>query len=222
MNDEDEWTDDGRGGDLSTDSDSYFDGGDGDLTTDSDASDLFTESDSDDEGKGATLDTSRYLVVKKVGAGSTATALLCLDLVEANRPVILKNTQKSRFRSLPFNPLARALASHPQGPAAEIAVLKRLDSPNVIRLFNVVDHPDAPTVSLVLEYAPGGDLRAQIERGHMDADGNKRRGIDPERMWSWSRDVVNGVAYMHRAGGGPPRPQADQRVHRRGLTRQDR
>ena len=200
MNDEDEWTDDGRGGDLSTDSDSYFDGGDGDLTTDSDASDLFTESDSDDEGKGATLDTSRYLVVKKVGAGSTATALLCLDLVEANRPVILKNTQKSRFRSLPFNPLARALARHPQGPAAEIAVLKRLDSPNVIRLFNVVDHPDAPTVSLVLEYAPGGDLRAQIERGHMDADGNKRRGIDPERMWSWSRDVVNGVAYMHRAG----------------------
>ena len=46
MNDEDEWTDDGRGCDLSTDSDSYFDGGDGDLTTDSDASDLFTESDS--------------------------------------------------------------------------------------------------------------------------------------------------------------------------------
>ena len=100
----DEWTDDGRGGDLSTDSDSYFDGGDGDLTTESDASDLFTESDSDDEGKGATLDTSRYLVVKKVGMGSTATALLCLDLVEANRPVILKNTQKSRFRSLPSNP----------------------------------------------------------------------------------------------------------------------
>ena len=67
MSDEDEWTDDGRGGDLSTDSDSYFDGGDGDLTTDSDASDLFTESDSDDDEKGATLDTSRYLVVKKEG-----------------------------------------------------------------------------------------------------------------------------------------------------------
>ena len=89
MSEDDAWTDDGRAGDLTTDSDSYFGGGDGDLTTDSDADDLFTESDSDDEGGGrskrcATLDTSRYLLVRKVGVGTTATALLCLDLVEAN------------------------------------------------------------------------------------------------------------------------------------------
>lgn len=204
MSEDDAWTDDGRAGDLTTDSDSYFGGGDGDLTTDSDADDLFTESDSDEEGGGrskrcATLDTSRYLLVRKVGVGTTATALLCLDLVEANRPVILKNTQKSRFRSLP-NPSSTELSRHPLGYLGEIAVLKKLESPNIIRLFNVVDHPDAPTVSLVLEYAPGGDLRTYIGRGHLDTDGKPRPGIDPERMWSWSRDVVNGMAYMHRAG----------------------
>ena len=78
--------------------------------------------------------------------------------------MILKNTQKSRFRSLP-NPSSTELSRHPLGYLGEIAVLKKLESPNIIRLFNVVDHPDAPTVSLVLEYAPGGDLRAQIGRG---------------------------------------------------------
>ena len=133
MSEDDEWTDDGRAGDLTTDSDSYFGGGNGDLTTDSDADDLFTESDSDEEGGGrskrcATLDTSRYLVVRKVGVGTTATALLCLDLVEANRPVILKNTQKSRFRSLP-NPSSTELSRHPLGYLGEIAVLKKLSNP---------------------------------------------------------------------------------------------
>ena len=180
MSEDDAWTDDGRAGDLTTDSDSYFGGGDGDLTTDSDADDLFTESDSDEEGGGrskrcATLDTSRYLLVRKVGVGTTATALLCLDLVEANRPVILKNTQKSHFRSLP-NPSSTELSRHPLGYLGEIAVLKKLESPNIIRLFNVVDHPDAPTVSLVLEYAPGGDLRAQTLRATSTPTVSRARG----------------------------------------------
>jgi hypothetical protein len=41
--------------------------------------------------KEAPLD-GRYLLVKKIGEGATATAHLCLDLAEGNRAVILKNT----------------------------------------------------------------------------------------------------------------------------------
>ena len=42
--------------------------------------------------------------------------------------MILKNTQKSRFRSLP-NPSSTELSRHPLGYLGEIAVLKKLEIP---------------------------------------------------------------------------------------------
>ena len=204
MSEDDEWTDDGRAGDLTTDSDSYFGGGNGDLTTDSDADDLFTESDSDDEGGGrskrcATLDTSRYLVVRKVGVGTTATALLCLDLVEANRPVILKNTQKSRFRSLP-NPSSTELSRHPLGYLGR-SPSSRSSNPQTSSVCSTSwITPTRRPCPWSWSTPPAGTCARRSPRATSTPRHVSRAGIDPERMWSWSRDVVNGMAYMHRAG----------------------
>lgn len=172
--------------------------------------DFVTESDSDD-GDGVETETpldGRYLLVKKIGEGATASANLCLDLAEGNRPVILKNTDKRKFRALPkpdqsLLQVDGAAAAALAGPMAEIAVLKKLSHVNVIRLYEVVDDPASITVSLVLEYANGGDLGYQIaltNAAAAAASGSSRGGVHPKRLWSWCRDIVSGLAYMHKQG----------------------
>ena len=169
--------------------------------------DFVTESDSDDDGDGkdknAPLD-GRYLLVKKIGEGATASANLCLDIAEGNRAVILKNTEKKKFRALP-KPGQLSQTMNSAGPMVEIAVLKKLTHVNVIRLYNVVDDPTSPTVSLVLEYANGGDLGQQIKNAaaHPETLGwhdGVPGGMHPRRVWYWCRDVVSGLAYMHKQG----------------------
>ena len=139
----------------------------------------------------------RYVFVKKVGEGATATAFLCLDVAEGSRAVILKRCARAKFRALPRPgaPAPRAAAHE-----AEIAVLKKLSSahPNIISLLGVVDDPASPTVALVLEYANGGDLKRRVQRDARVDDGYP--GVRPDTLWDWARDLVNGLAYMHKHG----------------------
>ena len=139
----------------------------------------------------------RYVFVKKVGEGATATAFLCLDVAEGSRAVILKRCARAKFRALPRPgaPAPRAAAHE-----AEIAVLKKLSSahPNIISLLGVVDDPASPTVALVLEYANGGDLKRRVLRDARVDDGYP--GVRPDTLWDWARDLVNGLAYMHKHG----------------------
>ena len=169
---------------------------------DDDEYDFVTESDSDEEADagGRSID-GRYLLVKKIGEGATASAHLCLDLAGANRPVIVKNTEKKKFRAIPQPGLARAKSKAvlQGGPMAEIAVLKKLSHSNVIKLFNVFDDPGSPYVSLVLEYASGGDLGEKIKKGRED-NNSGGLAVHPQQLWSWCRDVVCGVAYLHKQG----------------------
>jgi serine/threonine protein kinase/CRP-like cAMP-binding protein len=140
---------------------------------------------------------SRYVFVKKVGEGATATAFLCLDVADGSRAVILKKCARAKFRALPRPgaPAPRAVAHE-----AEIAVLKKLSSahPNIIDLLGVVDDPASPTVALVLEYANGGDLKRRVAADALVDDGHP--GVRPETLWDWARDLVNGLAYMHKHG----------------------
>ena len=139
----------------------------------------------------------RYVFVKEVGEGATATAFLCLDVAEGSRAVILKRCARAKFRALPRPgaPAPRAAAHE-----AEIAVLKKLSSahPNIISLLGVVDDPASPTVALVLEYANGGDLKRRVQRDARVDDGYP--GVRPDTLWDWARDLVNGLAYMHKHG----------------------
>ena len=140
---------------------------------------------------------SRYVFVKKVGEGATATAFLCLDVTDGSRAVILKKCARAKFRALPRPgaPAPRAAAHE-----AEIAVLKKLSfaHPNIIDLLGVVDDPASPTVALVLEYANGGDLKRRVAADASVDDGHP--GVRPETLWDWARDLVNGLAYMHKHG----------------------
>ena len=73
----------------------------------------------------------------------------------------------------------------------EIVVMKRLDHPNCVRLFEVIDDPEHDELYLVMEFVDGGDLSAPIKKKLFTTE-------DTLRMWM--RDVVLGLEHLHNSG----------------------
>ena len=151
----------------------------------------------------------RFLFVEKIGEGATSSAFLCLDLAERGRAVVLKRCPRAKFRSLAPPPSARA--APPGGgalptppPAAHGSRSRRSRSlclaPEHSQPLLRRGRPRLPHVALVLEYADGGDLKSAVAAFAAADDDAAFPGIPPERLWEWARDIVKGLAYMHRQG----------------------
>ncbi|KAL9083147.1 MAG: hypothetical protein Q9159_005965 [Coniocarpon cinnabarinum] len=71
----------------------------------------------------------------------------------------------------------------------EIAILKQLDHPNIVHLYEMVetDH----TIGIILEYASGGELFDYIL---------KKRHLDDNQARRLFAQLVSGVGYLHRNG----------------------
>ncbi|KAK7588124.1 hypothetical protein V9T40_005369 [Parthenolecanium corni] len=69
----------------------------------------------------------------------------------------------------------------------EIAVLKKLDHPNVVKLIEVLDDPDEDHLYLVFELLERGEVM-QIPTDEPLAE---------EQAWHYFRDVVLGLEYLH-------------------------
>ncbi len=85
----------------------------------------------------------------------------------------------------------------------EIAIMKKLLHPNILRLFEVLDDPKVNKMYLLLEYMKRGDLVNVLK---------KRGGVDPNaavtaetqfsplsdfEVWNITRQLVAGIRYLH-------------------------
>lgn len=68
----------------------------------------------------------------------------------------------------------------------EIQSLRQLRHPNVIRIIDVVDHPDS--VVFIMEFAAGGELRGYIEG---------RRFLSEDESRVFFKQIVRAVHYIH-------------------------
>ncbi|KAI8053251.1 kinase-like domain-containing protein [Syncephalis plumigaleata] len=75
----------------------------------------------------------------------------------------------------------------------EIAILKKCRHPNVVRLIEVIDDPQARKIYLVLELLDGGEVRWK----QPDSDLPLLSQSDTRRIF---RDVVLGLEYLHHQG----------------------
>ncbi|KAL7419884.1 hypothetical protein Q5752_005800 [Cryptotrichosporon argae] len=78
----------------------------------------------------------------------------------------------------------------------EIAVMKKLDHPNIICLYEAISVPNADALFLVLEYLPGGTLM-HVEPGCTAARGPP---FDRERAREYFRQLCLGLEYLHENG----------------------
>lgn len=70
----------------------------------------------------------------------------------------------------------------------EINIMKRLNHPNIVKLFEVIDDPNDDKIYMVMEYVKGGPvMNVQVES----------EPLPEEKAKKYFCDVVKGLEYMH-------------------------
>ncbi|KAG8226889.1 hypothetical protein J437_LFUL005648 [Ladona fulva] len=83
------------------------------------------------------------------------------------------------------------LAPHRKSPLErvyrEIAILKKLDHPNVVKLYEVLDDEVEDTIYLVFEWLEKGEILT------IPTD----KPLEEQVAWTYFRDIVKGIEYLH-------------------------
>jgi len=73
----------------------------------------------------------------------------------------------------------------------EIKLMKQIDHPNCVQLFEVIDDEQRDELYLVMEFIDGGDLDFPI---------SKKIFVPGEQLRKWTRDLTLGLEYLHLMG----------------------
>jgi [calcium/calmodulin-dependent protein kinase] kinase len=120
---------------------------------------------------------NQYIIVKDLGVGVHAKVALGLHIQE--------------------NLLYAIKVSHRNAAVAEtavrkeIAILKKLNHKNVLKLYEVIDDQKTNELLLVLEYASSGPIFTRYDK----------RPLREPLIHRYIRDVLQGLDYLHHAAG---------------------
>ncbi|XP_050502201.1 calcium/calmodulin-dependent protein kinase kinase 1 isoform X1 [Diabrotica virgifera virgifera] len=150
------------------------------------------------EKSGMYLQLNQYRLMDSIGQGSYGIVKLAYN-EEDDTHYAMKILSKKKLlkkagmfgRLPPVRKDGRSNSSpinHPfQKVYREIAILKKLDHPNVVKLVEVLDDPVEDHLYLVFELLEGG----QVLEIPTDTP------LDEDKAWTYFRDVVLGIEYLH-------------------------
>eukprot|EP00760_Papus_ankaliazontas_P007832 PhM_4_TR13552/c0_g1_i1/m.104365/K07359/CAMKK2; calcium/calmodulin-dependent protein kinase kinase 2 len=73
----------------------------------------------------------------------------------------------------------------------EISIMKALNHPNIIKIYAVIDDPDAAKLYLIMEFLQGGQVY------HVDMDGSPSEPVEKERLKKHIVGIARGLQYLH-------------------------
>lgn len=112
---------------------------------------------------------------------------LCLD-TSLNRQVAIKVMNKDRLKRkfITRQVTAYTLLEN------EIAILKKLDHPNVVQVYEIINDPQCSKAHIVMEYMSEGSLHSLVKNG---------KTLSAELCWKYFREVLEGLEYCHEVAG---------------------
>uniref|UniRef100_A0A7G3AE88 calcium/calmodulin-dependent protein kinase n=1 Tax=Lutzomyia longipalpis TaxID=7200 RepID=A0A7G3AE88_LUTLO len=140
------------------------------------------------EQSGSFLQLNQYKLLDSIGQGSYGLVKLAYSeedsthyamKILSKRKLLRKAGILSRGPRKPTSPLDRVYK--------EIAVLKKLDHPNVVKLIEVMDDPLEDSLYLAFELVQQGEVLS------IPTD----KPLSEERCWSVFRDSLLGLEYLH-------------------------
>ena len=141
-----------------------------------------------------------YVIVKEIGRGATGKVKLAYNTAE-DKLMALKIIPRRR------NPLAETGGS---SSIREVSLLKRLDHPRIVRLYEVIDDPSSAKVYLAMQYVDGGHLgqhrmhllspRASSVAANREIPTTRYAPVDPPTLLRYARDVLKALVHLHRHG----------------------
>lgn len=149
------------------------------------------------EKLGHYLQLNQYKLLDSIGQGSYGVVKLAYNQ-EDNTHYAMKILSKKKlfkksgmFGRMPPKKDGRSNSSPVNHPLEkvyrEIAILKKLNHPNIVKLVEVLDDPDEDHLYLAFELLD----RGQVLEVPTD------QPLDEEKAWNYFRDVVLGIEYLH-------------------------
>eukprot|EP01039_Chlorochromonas_danica_P003691 gene3691-4038_t len=145
---------------------------------------------------------NNYILLETLGTGSYGEVRLCKDRTNEKLFAIkiiskdfLKKRKAGKTDETYFEDIKR-----------EIAIMKKLLHPNILRLFEVLDDPRVNKIYLVLEYVKMGDLVNILKKRsemNKDKEKDKEKGDDSFtpltdlEVWNILRQLIAGIRYLH-------------------------
>ncbi|KAJ3314871.1 hypothetical protein HDV04_005292 [Boothiomyces sp. JEL0838] len=160
---------------------------------------------------------NQYTITKQLGSGSFGTVHLAYD-ADNDRKVAIKECSKSKLRKQKNQALGvfpgrgrgrgggvgrrvtvsrPAQVAPPQNPIdlvrGEIAILKKLNHPNIVKLYEVLDDPKQDSLFMVFELCEKGAV--------MDVSMDKSvKPLDIKVARKYFQQLILGIEYLHEHG----------------------
>lgn len=131
---------------------------------------------------------NQYVVIKDLGQGAFGKVKLCLN-THTNRLCALKCINRRSLRRKFGLGLARGGTGADTGLQREIAIMKKLVHPNVVRLYEVIDDTTGQYMFMALEYVPGGPVYDPTRYGG--------EGMGEELARHYLREICRGLDFLH-------------------------
>ena len=138
---------------------------------------------------------NNYILLDTLGNGSYGVVRMCKDRI-TDHLYAIKIISRDMLRKKKSGHTTETFLADIQ---REIAIMKKLDHPNVLRLFEVLDDPKVNKLYLVLEYMKKGDLINVLKTREGVSENGKEAFIplSDRQLWNIFRQVVSGVIYLH-------------------------
>ncbi|XP_061197080.1 calcium/calmodulin-dependent protein kinase kinase 1-like isoform X1 [Saccostrea echinata] len=148
------------------------------------------------DGADGYVQLNQYKLKNEIGKGSYGIVKLAYneqDDVHYAMKILSKSRLKKKagfFRRPPPSRDGKQVA-RPLAPMdrvyREIAILKKLDHPNVVRLVEVLDDPNEDNLYMAFELVEKGEV--------LEVPTDKP--LSEEQAWSFMRDIILGTEYLH-------------------------
>nr|CAG4717460.1 unnamed protein product [Naegleria fowleri] len=134
-----------------------------------------------------------YTIISTLGKGSYGKVKLVLD--NDNKPFALKIMNKTLLKRVKKSGGGNLLMDVQR----EIAIMKKLSHPNVVRLYEVMDDRNSELLYLVIEYAENGALLSLSETNSENVD-PKPCKFRLNQIRKYMTQAIEGVQYLHSKG----------------------
>mmetsp|Transcript_18846 Transcript_18846/g.36986 ORF Transcript_18846/g.36986 Transcript_18846/m.36986 type:complete len:771 (-) Transcript_18846:27-2339(-) len=132
---------------------------------------------------------NQYVMFDRIGSGAQGSVYKCLNLKD-KKIYAIKALENASLRK------RRKPGSSINSLKNEIGIMKMLDHPNLVKLYEVIDDLENDRLYLVIDYVQGGGVMGDLDL----MNGGPELAIPEERARRLFGDFVLGMEYLHNHG----------------------
>ncbi|KAK1773603.1 kinase-like domain-containing protein [Copromyces sp. CBS 386.78] len=154
---------------------------------------------------------NQYLIKDEIGHGSYGAVRLATDqfgkeyaIKQFSKAQLRRRAQSNILRKAPRGPRNQSISRFSEQKLLEakdalflireeIAIMKKLNHPNLVQLYEVLDDPEDDSLYMVLEMCKKGVVMKMGIHGSVEP-------LPEEQCRFWFRDLILGIEYLHSQG----------------------